>query len=223
MEKIEKHLAALKAKHADLDAKLLEEESRPLPDTLKIQEYKNLGGYNNDWILTEKLLLDEKIKIKYEDIVNKFNEYYFGDNGDGLIANEKWLISKEELEKLSQHYDLAIFTGRQQKEALFALKNANVENLFEPIITMDDVAINEQKPHPAGLEQIKKIVVPKKCWYLGDPRDDIKAGLAANINTIGVLPPQDKSEELKNILINDGAMVVLNSAKDLSNFLEKQV
>ncbi|MBE6454869.1 MAG: YdcH family protein [Alphaproteobacteria bacterium] len=40
MEKIEKHLAALKAKHADLDAKLLEEESRPLPDTLKIQEYK---------------------------------------------------------------------------------------------------------------------------------------------------------------------------------------
>ena len=40
MEKIEKHLAALKAKHADLDAKLAEEEARPLPDTLKIQEYK---------------------------------------------------------------------------------------------------------------------------------------------------------------------------------------
>lgn len=40
MEKIEKHLAALKAKHAELDAKLAEEEARPLPDTLKIQEYK---------------------------------------------------------------------------------------------------------------------------------------------------------------------------------------
>lgn len=40
MEKLEKHLAALKAKHAELDAKLLEEEGRPLPDTLKIQELK---------------------------------------------------------------------------------------------------------------------------------------------------------------------------------------
>lgn len=40
MEKIEKHLAALKAKHAELDMKLAEEEARPLPDTLRIQELK---------------------------------------------------------------------------------------------------------------------------------------------------------------------------------------
>lgn len=40
MEKIEKHLAALKAKHAELDAKLIEEEARPLPDTMRIQELK---------------------------------------------------------------------------------------------------------------------------------------------------------------------------------------
>ncbi len=40
MDKIEKHLKALKDKHADLDAKLAEEEARPLPDSLKIQEYK---------------------------------------------------------------------------------------------------------------------------------------------------------------------------------------
>lgn len=40
MEKLEKHLTALKAKHAELDAKLLEEESRPLPDTIRIQELK---------------------------------------------------------------------------------------------------------------------------------------------------------------------------------------
>lgn len=40
MEKIEKHLAALKAKHAQLDAQLVEEEARPLPDTMRIQELK---------------------------------------------------------------------------------------------------------------------------------------------------------------------------------------
>ncbi len=40
MDKIEKHLNALKEKHAELDVKLAEEEARPLPDSLKIQEYK---------------------------------------------------------------------------------------------------------------------------------------------------------------------------------------
>ena len=40
MDKIEKHLKALKDKHAELDAKLAEEEARPLPDSLKIREYK---------------------------------------------------------------------------------------------------------------------------------------------------------------------------------------
>ena len=187
----------------------------------KIQEYKNQGGYNNDWILTQKLLTDEKIKVKYEDIVKKFNEIYFGNAGNGLIKNEEWLISRQELEKLSLKYDLAIFTGRQKKEAMYALKNANVEDLFEPIITMDDVPEDKQKPHPEGLEKIKQILNPEKCWYLGDTRDDIKAGIAANIATIGILPPQDQSNELKNILKSEGAMVVLNSAKELLKFLEK--
>lgn len=40
MEKLEKHLLALKEKHAELDIKLTEEEARPLPDSFKIQDYK---------------------------------------------------------------------------------------------------------------------------------------------------------------------------------------
>ncbi len=40
MEKIEKRLNALKEKHAELDVKIAEENAHPLPDTMKIQEYK---------------------------------------------------------------------------------------------------------------------------------------------------------------------------------------
>ena len=39
-EKTQKHLEALKQRHAELDAKIAEELSRPLPDDMKIQEYK---------------------------------------------------------------------------------------------------------------------------------------------------------------------------------------
>lgn len=39
-EKIIKHLAALKAKHAELDTLIAEENQRPYPDDIKINEYK---------------------------------------------------------------------------------------------------------------------------------------------------------------------------------------
>ena len=49
----------------------------------------------------------------------------------------------------------------------------------------------------------------------------MQAGTGANVKTIGILPPQDKSEELKNILLSDKAITVLSSVKDLLKFLEK--
>ena len=39
-EKTQKHLDALKQRHAELDAKIAEELARPMPDDMKIQEYK---------------------------------------------------------------------------------------------------------------------------------------------------------------------------------------
>ncbi len=39
-EKTQKRLDALKARHTELDAKIAEELARPMPDDMKIQEYK---------------------------------------------------------------------------------------------------------------------------------------------------------------------------------------
>ena len=74
---------------------------------------------------------------------------------------------------------------------------------------------------PKGLNMIKDVINPKKCYYLGDTKDDIKAGISANAITIGVLPPQCKSDELKNILKSEGATIVLNNVKELIKYLEK--
>ena len=40
IEKTQKHLEALKKRHAELDAKIAEELAHPMPDDMKIQEYK---------------------------------------------------------------------------------------------------------------------------------------------------------------------------------------
>jgi hypothetical protein len=40
MEKLQKHLDALKKRHTELDAMIAEEMAHPMPDDIKIQEYK---------------------------------------------------------------------------------------------------------------------------------------------------------------------------------------
>lgn len=180
-----------------------------------IQDVKNLGGYNNDWDLTEYLLKQEGINPDKNLLIQKFQELYYGENGEGLISQENLLVSKEDLETLSKKYDLAIFTGRPIKEAFFALKKFDIEKYFLYIITSDDLPPDKQKPDGMGLEIIKIVANPSKLFYMGDTRDDILAAKSAKVIPIGVLPPTDKSDNLKQIMLNTGAKAVLNNAADI--------
>lgn len=184
-----------------------------------IQRAKNQGGLNNDWALTEHLLKLEGLNINGFEIVVKFQDFYLGNDFDGFIQNEKLLLSKENIEKLSKNYDLAIFTGRPRKEAFFALRKWGIEKYFLKIITMDDLPVNRQKPNTLGVEEILKVSNPQKVYYLGDTIDDMKCAKNANINGIGVLPPQDKSENLIQNLQIYSPVVILNETEDLMEFL----
>ena len=179
----------------------------------EIQDAKNLGGLNNDWDLTEFLIKKAGFDILKEQIVEKFQEFYFGNNGDGLILNEEFLIRPETLKKLSEKYDLAIFTGRPRKEAEFVLKKWNLENLFLHIIAMEDVPEGFHKPDPWGLNKIREIINPKQIYYLGDTPDDMISATAAGVKGFGVLPPQDKSDSLKSRLRQEGAVLVFDTAE----------
>jgi histidinol-phosphate aminotransferase len=181
----------------------------------EIQSAKNRGGLNNDWDLTEFLIQNPNIKSK--NIISKFQEFYWGNTGDGLIRDEELIISKEELEVLSLDYELAIFTGRPKEEALFALKYNKIEHLFGIVIGMEDV--KNGKPSPDGLRKILEIANPAQVYYLGDTIDDMILTQETRAVGIGVLPPQDKSENLKLNLLKNGADKVLESTKDLKNLL----
>lgn len=183
-----------------------------------IQLIKNQGGFNNDWDLTEFLLKNHKIEIPKEEIIKSFQKYYW-DGDFGLIHNEELLVTKEFIAKLSKTHNLAIFTGRLKKEAMFTLEKHGIAKYFYPIITMDDLPIDRQKPHPLGLEIIKEKIVTNKIYYLGDTVDDMISAKRANIKAIGVLPPQDKSKELKQLLKSQNPMVILNQALEVEEYL----
>ena len=58
--------------------------------------------------------------------------------------------------------------------------------------------------------------------YFGDTTDDILAAKSAGYKAIGVLPPQDKSQELIELLMNKGADDTINSVIDIKSLLEKK-
>lgn len=188
-------------------------------DISEIQEVKNQGGYNNDWYLTEYLLKKHGYIVSREDVISKFQEFYW-DKGNGLINNEDFLMDKSLLEELSRSFNLAIFTGRVKQEAIYTLKKNGVLDYFYPIITMQDLPEDRQKPDTLGLEMIKNSIITDKIYYFGDTVDDVKCAKNADVVSVGVLPPQDKSEELIEALKNNGANVVLNSINDVKVILE---
>ncbi len=176
----------------------------------EIQEYKNKGGLNNDCDLTEAIIKAKGKSVNKKKIIRKFQNYY-----SKLINNEKWLLDKRILKSLSKRYTLSILTGRPRKEAYYVLKKNKVASYFKIIITMDD--ITKQKPFPDGLLKISNQYSNSNAYYFGDTIDDMKVAVLANVNPIGVLPPQDKSSFLLNFLIKNGAKFVI---MDINNIME---
>ena len=170
----------------------------------EIQDYKNKGGFNNDWDLAEAIIKSRGKLVDKKMIIKKFQNYY-----KRLASDEKWLLNKKILKKLSKKYNLAILTGRPRKEAGYVLRKNKVNHYFRAIVSMEDVS--QQKPSPEGILKILKQCSNSEAYYLGDTIDDMKAAVAANINPIGVLPPQDKSSELRKLLIKNNAKYVINN------------
>ena len=139
----------------------------------------------------------------------------------GSINNETLLIDKSLLNKLAEKYNLAIFTGRPGQEALFTLSKFEIKDYFGKIVTMDDLPKDRQKPDAMGLSIIKDSFFTDYLVYFGDSIDDMKcAKNFVSTFAVGVLPPQNKTDDLKHTLQHSGADKVINCINDLQKILE---
>jgi HAD superfamily phosphatase len=183
-----------------------------------IQDFKNAGGWNNDWLLSHRLIQDNGVKVEYADVVDYFNRIFLGENGDGLILRERWMPRNGLLEGLAQKASLAIFTGRAKYEADTTLERYASQITFDPLITDDSVA--NPKPAPDGLLLIKQHYPDKRIWYLGDTVDDARSSQAADVPFIGVSTPHNpRHAEISNILRQHGAFEVISDINDLESLV----
>ena len=160
------------------------------PTHEQIQEFKNQGGWNDDWRLTHHLITGVGVDVPFEETQAHFQELFLGGNGTaGLILREKWVARPGVLEKLSGQFRLAVFTGRPREEAALTLQRFAGRLTFDPIIAIEDV--ENPKPAPEGLLRIARDNPGAKLIYIGDSIDDARSARAAKIPFIGIAAPSN--------------------------------
>ena len=184
----------------------------------QIQEYKNQGGWNNDWALSQKIAGDLGVSVEYGDVVSEFNQRFLGQNGDGLIVRESWFPQTGLLERLISRYELAIFTGRLRYEADISLKRFAGDCRFDPIICSDDVV--NGKPAPDGLHSILRMKPGRKLIYVGDTVDDARSASAAGVPFIGIAAEShSRRGDLVKLFEQENAIAIIENINDIEGAL----
>jgi phosphoglycolate phosphatase-like HAD superfamily hydrolase len=175
-----------------------------------IQDYKNQGGWNNDWMLSQKICRDLGVEIPYTTIIEYFN-YLFLDQG--MIHRERWLPRDGLLDRLGERFEFAIFTGRTTEEAEITLRREGVRDRFL-LVSANDV--ESEKPAPDGLLKIAAMHPGKKLLYIGDTVDDARCAKAAYVPFIGIAARHSpRREELVDLLRLEGAIQVIEDINEI--------
>ena len=178
----------------------------------QIQDYKNQGGYNDDWVLSKRLIEDAGFHVEFDTVVEKFQLLFHGTNGDGLINRERWLPNAGLLEALAETDTLAIFTGRLRWEAEVTLRKFAAPPFV--VVGVDDV--KNPKPAPDGLLQLRTRFPQGIIRYLGDTVDDARSAAAAGVPFIGIAPANTPDRpRLVQLLRTEGAVEVIENVNEL--------
>lgn len=182
----------------------------------EIDVMKRRGNANNDWALTQDLLIKNGKRPALSAIVRRFQGHYHGSYGrPGLCEGESLLIESGLLREITARFPSAIVTGRPRKEADSFLERYGISHCFRLIVAMEDAPL---KPSHVGVQRaIDKLglICP---WMVGDTPDDMKAASAAGIVAIGVVPGIESNEE-REALIAAGAVLVLSDINDIRRYL----
>ena len=181
-----------------------------------IHQYKSAGGWNDDWQLSQRIILDTAGReVPFDEVVSVFQQRFLGSNGDGLIMRERWLPTLGLLERLASHHRLAIFTGRPRDEMQMTLSRFVPDLRWSMTVTLDDV--QNLKPAPDGLFAI--IAAHPNCaiTYFGDNVDDARSARAAGVRFVGVA--RRTTTGLRELFESEGAAAVIENINEIEGVL----
>jgi len=181
-----------------------------------VQVYKNRGGFNNDWLLSQTICRDFGTDIAYDVVKDYFNEIFFGP--DGLMLRERWLPEDGLLENLSRGRTMSIFTGRTSEDALITLRRFSAEAFFHPVL--GEELVPNGKPAPDGLLMIQQQFPDTSLIYIGDTVDDARSARAAGVPFIGIAAPDVHfRDKLLALFAEEQAIAVVDNINQLPSVI----
>lgn len=178
-----------------------------------IQEWKNQGGWNDDWALSHALIKTHGVDVAYQTVVDQFQKLFHGDGTNGLMLRERWIAKNGLFDRLKTRAHCTVFTGRLRWEAELTLQRF-APGIFEFVVGADDVA--RPKPHPEGIHVIQNALEHHRVWYAGDTVDDARSAQAAGVPFIGIASPAALCrEELIALFEGEGAHAIIPDINEI--------
>lgn len=146
---------------------------------LSAEDIRAMFGPSETGIIKENLIhsnKDEAIELYYEKYLEQHKQLVEQNSEmDDLLS---FIKAKGLL--------LGIVTGKARRSLEISLNALQMDNIFDVIITGDDVI--EPKPHPEGIMKALSLLEVNKedAMFVGDSEADIVAGVSAGVLTIGV-------------------------------------
>jgi HAD superfamily phosphatase len=180
----------------------------------QIQDVKNQGGFNDDWVLSHHLVKEAGQEVPFETVKEHFQKIFLGSGDESLILREQWVARPGTLEKLAEQFRFAVFTGRPRPEAQLTLDRFAAGFTFDPVIGMHEVT--NHKPAPDGL-----LAMGEAAYYIGDSVDDARSARAANVPFIGIAAPSNpRYIDLVFLFQDEGAYAIVDDINYLQEVFE---
>ena len=184
-----------------------------------IQDYKNQGGWNDDWKLSHHIITQAGTEVPFDTAKDYFQSIFLGNGEAGLIMREQWVAKPGMLEELGKRFEFAVFTGRPKPEAEITLNRFGTGVVFHPVIGMYDV--ENHKPHPEGLLRILAENPGRTVYYIGDTVDDARCARAAKVPFIGIAAPSNpRYIDLVFLFQEEGAYAIVDDINYLSEVFD---
>lgn len=165
---------------------------------------------------TEDVILKQLCPDNYEEVRKDYYDFYqqnhnMADLYPGIIEVLDFLKNKNIL--------LSIYTGKGRDASIITLKELNIFDYFDLIITGDEV--REHKPSPEGITLfLEKFNLPKEnVLMVGDSPADINAARAAGVKVASVI--WDSYSKDKVMKLNPDFLFF--SVNELKEFLQSVV
>jgi len=200
---------------------------RPIePGTL--QRYKILGGFADDWRLTQAIVADAGIQVSAGRVADEFQRRYRGENWDGVVLEETPLVQVRTLERL-QRSDrvMVIVSSRPDAEVQWILERFGWKRYFPLLITREaQDGRGGLDPYPllralAILDAAGRPIEPGETAFVSASSEDMTVAAAAGVWGIGVSAGHETAADQEEAWLREaGAAVIVHTVDALPGIVE---